>query len=54
MLRTPLDDRLKQPLSVIETWLSLAQPAFAAACNSNSEDDKENLDDPDAFELAFP
>ena len=54
MLRTPLDDRLKQPLSVIKTWLSLAQPAFDAACNSDSEDDEETLDDPDAFELVFP
>jgi hypothetical protein len=31
MLRMPLEDRLKQPVSVLITWLSVAQPAFDAA-----------------------
>ena len=31
MLRMPLEDRLKQPVSVLVTWLSVAQPAFEAA-----------------------
>jgi hypothetical protein len=31
MLRTPIDTRLSQPLSTIETWLSVVTPAFEAA-----------------------
>jgi hypothetical protein len=31
MLRMPLEERLKQPVSVLVTWLSVAQPAFEAA-----------------------
>jgi hypothetical protein len=31
MFTKPLDERLKQPMSIIETWLSLIQPAFDAA-----------------------
>ena len=31
MLCMPLEDRLKQPVSVLVTWLSVAQPAFEAA-----------------------
>jgi hypothetical protein len=31
MLRMPIEDRLKQPLSVLTTWLSIVQPAFEEA-----------------------
>jgi hypothetical protein len=43
MLRMPLEERLKQPLSVLVTWLSVARPAFeeARVCN----DDGSMMDD---------
>jgi hypothetical protein len=31
MLRKALDERLTQLLSIIETWLSIVEPAFEAA-----------------------
>jgi hypothetical protein len=38
MLRKPLDERLAQPLSIIETWLSIVEPAFEAAKYNSDED----------------
>jgi hypothetical protein len=57
MLHKPLDERLKQPFSIIETWLSLVQPAFKATCGSESEEqsfEDDDLEDPDEFDLANP
>ena len=45
MFRKPLDERLKQPLSIIETWLSLIQPAFAAARTDDADDLSHGSDD---------
>jgi hypothetical protein len=44
MLRKPLDERLNQPLSNIETWLSLVQPAFKVARNSDDDEAVEEDD----------
>jgi hypothetical protein len=38
MLRTPVDTRLSQPLSTIETWLSVVTPAFEAARMDDTQD----------------
>jgi hypothetical protein len=50
-MRTELpNEQLKQPLRIIETWLSLVTPAFGAACGSDSDDqsvDDGDLDDTD-------
>jgi hypothetical protein len=44
MLRNkPIDERLAQPLSIIETWLSIVEPAFEAA---RYPDDDSMVDDP--------
>jgi hypothetical protein len=52
MLRVPVDTRLSQPLSTIETWLSVVTPAFEAArmvetqdSYSDSEPDEDDLPD---------
>ncbi len=45
MLRKPLAERLQQPLSIIETWLSLVQPAFDAA--EHSDNDSVDMDESD-------
>ena len=45
MIHKPLDERLKQPLSIIETWLSLIQPAFAAARTDDANDLSERSHD---------
>jgi hypothetical protein len=45
MLRKPLAERLQQPLSIIETWLSLVQPAFDAA--EHSDADSVDMDESD-------
>jgi hypothetical protein len=48
MLRKPLDERLAHPLSIIETWLSIVQPAFEAARHRDTDvsmsDDEHSLD----------
>ena len=38
MLRMPVDARLSQPLSTIETWLSVVLPAFEAARMDDTQD----------------
>ena len=45
MFTKPLDERLKQPLSIIETWLSLIQPAFDAARTDDAGDLSDRSDD---------
>ena len=50
MLRKPLDERLKQPLSIIETWLSIIQPAFAAARTDSDNDDDRSQRSEDTFD----
>jgi hypothetical protein len=52
MLRMPVDTRLSQPLSTIETWLSVVTPAFEAARlddiqDSASESAPDDDDPPD-------
>jgi hypothetical protein len=49
MLRMPLADHLKQPLSVLVTWISIAQPAFDEAFISADSD--IDLEDDLDFEL---
>jgi hypothetical protein len=44
MLRKPLDERLAQPLSIIETWLSIVQPAFEAARTSDDDSSQAEAD----------
>jgi hypothetical protein len=47
MFRRPLAERLQQPLSVLTIWLSVALPAFQAACSDNSDlSEHTHEDDP--------
>ncbi len=46
MFTKPLDERLKQPMSIIETWLSLIQPAFDAALTDDTRYLPDRSDDP--------
>ena len=51
MLRKPLNERLTQPLSIIETWLSIVEPAFEAAkCSS----DKESMMNDEDYNPSYP
>jgi hypothetical protein len=57
MLHKPVDERLKQPFSIIETWLSPVQSAFKATCGSDSEEqsfEDDDLDDTYEFDLTNP
>jgi hypothetical protein len=55
MLRKPLAERLQQPLSLIETWLSLVQPAFDAAALSDADSvEMDESDDYDDLDLINP
>ncbi len=45
MFTKPLDEWLKQPMSIIETWLSLIQPAFDAARTDDAGDLSDRSDD---------
>ena len=47
MFHKPLETQLKQPLSILTTWLSVVTPAFDAARNSDSDNDGEHDDDPE-------
>jgi hypothetical protein len=48
MLRMPVDTRLSQPLSTIETWLSVVTPAFEAArLDDNQDSASESAPDDD-------
>ncbi len=47
MLRMALEERLKQPLSVLVTWLSVARPAFEEARVPEDDDSMMNDDDLD-------
>ena len=52
LCRKPLADHLSQPLSVLTTWLSVAQPAFAAALLL-AQDDPLDADDQALLEADF-
>jgi hypothetical protein len=47
MLRMPIDTRLSQPLSTIETWLSVVTPAFEAARTDEIQDPYSDSDPDD-------
>jgi hypothetical protein len=47
MLRMPIDTRLSQPLSTIETWLSVVTPAFEAARMDEIQDPYSDSDPDD-------
>ncbi len=46
MLRQPLDEHLTQPVSIIETWLSIVKPAFQVARTSDDDDSVADKDPP--------
>jgi hypothetical protein len=52
MLCKPLDERLAQPLSIIETWLSIVKPAFEAAKYSSDEDSMREHEE--ELNLSYP
>jgi hypothetical protein len=49
MFRKPLNERLRQPLSVLNVWLSVATPAFHAARldTDNESDDEISIEPPE-------
>ncbi len=51
MFRKPLDERLQQPLSIIETWLSIVQPALDTALRDHDDFDDRSRRSDDTEEM---
>jgi hypothetical protein len=52
----PIEDHLKQPISILRTWLSIVQPAFEESriCDDDLDSDQEAANEEDAeIELAI-